>query len=1018
MNLSLRCDGNFRSPVPSLTLVVLFVAGCSPVNTSTPEQKPSTEQSADAFDEMMSAAAHNRWEVAWEHADDVLIAYPNDSEKLAFVAEVAFRSGHRDRAADLLVDSAGASDWTSEDQIQRAFTALLAAGRLLDGIDLLRTATLHSPENTALRRLLADLLIATEQHHEAGEHRRSLIRSRDFDLNLLHAASSYDQRTEEVTSLQQMLELNPSDLRPQIGEAKQRFDSGLIQEAVSLLEPIVKQHPEYLPAQVLLGRALVQLGQYERLDQWSKSAASASAANSDFWLTIGDWATERGSTTTAIQCYGQAAKRAPDRVAAWQKLAALAVSEPILAEDAAAIQKRADLLLQRRQNFAEASIRGLQNPDSSRALAQSAMQLGWLWEAEAWAATGLTMTPLSPEQKLQLNSLRQSIIQRLNQGTPWDTGIQSVSWGWLSTISADAAIAKLRDTTDAGIATGPSDASSDSAASRQTSIAANKTPMFAEEAKQRGLMFFGRTADDLSEPGVLTSQMLGCGGGTIDYDLDGWPDVYFASAGGTPPLDDSAPNAMFRNLAGTFDNTSLHCDARDQGFGTGVCVGDANEDGFDDLLVLNYGPNRIWINNGDGTFSDRSSQLLPPDSVWSTSAAMADLNADGLGDIVIANYCAGLEPTTLECQLANSAGVRSCSPNQFSAEPDNFYAATQQGVFMDANDDWAATPSIPGRGLGVVAGSFDKTTGIDVLVANDMTTNHYWTADDLNPLSAGSFQLAELGTLLGLATDAQSRSQGSMGIAVSDFNGDQLADFYVSNYADEYSTLSISSAGGGWRDRTANEKLVAPTIPLVGFGTQAIDFDQNGTDELIVTNGHVDDYRIVRPASTYAQPIQLFQRTTAGTLQEIGEHVACDYFQEPHIGRALWTIDANRDGRVDVLITHQSEPTALLVNQTETSSSGIAFRLVGRQSSRGAVGSVVSIDHEGAKQTKFVTSGSGYFCSNERCTRFGLGDNRSNVRVEVQWPNGKVQTWPSLRVDREWLLVEDEDAFELPKISE
>jgi tetratricopeptide (TPR) repeat protein len=1016
MTLSFRCDETAQSAAKLCFLAVLVVAGCTQSDTGTPGVEPNTQGPVDAFDQMVAASTQNRWDDAWELADDVLIAYPNDSEKLAFVANVAFRSGHRDSAADLLVDAAAASGWTSEDQIQSAFTALLAAGRLLDGIDLLRTATQHSPENTTLRRLLADLLVATEQHQEAAEHRRILIRSRDFDLNLLHAASSYNQRTEEVASLKQMLELNPDDLRPQIGEAKQRFDSGLIQEAIDLLQPIVAQHPEFVPAQVLLGRSFVQRGQYDRLDQWSRSAASAAAIDSDFWLTIGDWAIELGDQTTAIQGYGEAARLGPDRAAPWQKLASLAVSEPNLSEAAAAIQKRAALLLQRRQDFAEAAIRGVQNPDSCLALAKSAMRLGWLWEAEAWSATGLTISPLSPEQKLKLDSLRQSIIQQLNQKTPWDVGIQSISWKWLPATSADDAIAKLRDAADAGLQDGPSLASSDAEPTRQTPIANSKPLMFAEEATQRGLKFFGRTADDLSEPGVFTSQMLGCGGGTIDYDLDGWPDVYLVSAGGTPPLNDSAPNAMFRNLTGTFRNASEDCGARDEGFGTGVCVGDANEDGFDDLLVLNYGRNRIWINNGDGTFSDHSTQLLPPASVWSTSAAMADLNNDGLCDIVIANYCAGLEPATFECQLPDGAGVRSCSPNQFSAEPDHFYAATHSGAFAKANGQWGAAPAIPGRGLGVVAGSFDNTPGLDVLIANDMTTNHYWTAGDLDPQSSAPLKLAELGTLLGLATDAQSRSQGSMGIAVSDFNGDQLADFYVSNYADEYNTLSISSRDGGWRDRTVNQDLASPTLPMVGFGTQAIDFDQNGTDELIVTNGHVDDYQIVRPDSTYAQPIQLFQQTSAGTLKEIGENLACGYFQTPHIGRALWTIDANRDGQVDVLITHQSEPTALLVNRTETDYAKVAFRLVGTQGSRGAVGSVITIRQNDQATTKFVTSGSGYFCSNEQCTRFGLGDNRTNVRVEVRWANGKVQTWPSLRVDREWLLVEDEDAFELPSI--
>ncbi len=1016
-NLILWYHRFLKSPYRWLLLAGVVVAGCSkPVNDA-----PVIGAPADAYDEMQAAAARNQWEQAWKYADDVLIAYPKDSEKLARVAEVAFRSGRQSEAADLLVEAAAADDWASEERVHQAFTGLLAAGRLHDAIELLRSAIEQTPERTALRRLLSDLLVATEQHREAAEQRRALIKAREFDLTLLHAASSYDRRFEEIASLQQMLERNPSDLRPQLGEAKQRFDSGLMQEAADLLVPIVNEHPQFLPAQMLLGRAWVQLGQYERLAQWSTTASAAAMAESDFWLTMGDWAMEVRDPTAAIECYGQAAKLGPDRVAPWQKLAALATDEPALAIDSDAIGERAALLMRLRQNYAESTIRGVENPDSILALAQTTMQLGWLWEAEAWAAIGLTMSPLDSHQKSQLESLRQSILTQLKRQTPWDTHLDRIKWDWLSSVSAPAMIARLSgdpDSENRATIAGGHGAGNHFGSRGQVAIVASQPLAFANEAVQRGLTFFGRSADDLSEPGVLTSQMLGCGGGTIDFDLDGWPDVYLVTAGGTPPLVDSAPNAMFRNRGGHFQNVSAYCDARDHGFGTGVCVGDVNEDGFDDLLVLNYGPNRIWINNGDGTFTDHSEQLLPPNSVWSTSAAIADLNSDGLGDLVIANYCVGLEPATLECQLGDAAGVRSCSPNQFLAEPDNFYAATRRGTFRDVGDQWGATPAIRGRGLGVVAGALDETLGTDVLVANDMTTNHYWTSVDRDRPASDLFQLAETGTLVGLATDAQSRSQGSMGIAVGDFNGDQIADFYTSNYADEYNMLSMSQAGRGWRDRTASEKIAEPTIAMVGFGTQSIDFDHNGVDELIVTNGHVDDFRVVRPESTYAQPLQLFRQATQGEFEEIGANVACEYFQRSHIGRALWTIDANRDGRVDVLITHQSEPTALLVNHTETGYASIGCRLVGRHVSRGAVGSVVTIRQGGGPATKFVTSGDGYLCSNERCTRFGLGGNFSDVEVEVQWPSGKKQTWPSLGVNRQWLLVEDDDAFELTQTSE
>lgn len=985
--------------------VVTLTVGCADPS-AVPSQEPQETVSGGeaSLAQMQVASQQHRWNDAWKHADEVLIAHRNDPEKIEFVAQVAFNSGRQSEAADLLVEAARVDRWASDGRIQHALTALLSVGRLFEGVDLLRTAVKQSPEKNVLRRTLFDLLIATEQHSEAAVHRRHLIRSRDFDLDLLLAASSYERRTEEIASLDQMVLRNPGDLRPKIGAAKQHLDQGRNDQAIALLRSITQKHADFVAAHVLLGRALVRLGRYDDLITWSESIPDAAHADSDFWLTMGDWASQEGDTRTALAAYGQAAKIGGDRVGPWQKLASLVAGESGLGRDVSLIKNRADLLMQLRQDYAEGNTRGIDSPETALAIAKTTQDLGWLWEAEAWTAVGLTMNAVTGEQKAKLEQRRGSIIAQLRNQSPWDTEIENVTWDWLPAISAGDALAKL----------GGRRTSIESAETASLGGGTETTGMrlqFANEADQRGLSFFGRAADDLSEPGVLNSQMLGCGGGTIDYDLDGWPDVYLANAGGTPKQEDSAAGAMFRNRDGFFHDVSRSGGLIDRGFGTGVCVGDVNEDGFDDLLVLNYGRNRIWINNGDGTFNDHSERLLPDDAVWSTSGAIADINADGLCDIVIANYCAGLEPATLHCRVVNTDFIRSCSPNQFPSEPDHFYAGTPEGRFIDASESWNAKPAILGRGLGVVAGSFDNVQGIDVLIANDMTTNHYWSATT----KGESFQFNESGSIRGVAADGQSRSQGSMGIAVADFNDDQIADFYVSNYEHEYNLLSLSQDAIGWRDQTSIMQLATPTMPLVGFGTQAIDFGNDGSRELIVTNGHVDDYQAVVPASRYAQPIELFSQDSSGRFHSVRESIECEYFQSPHIGRALWAIDANRDGKTDVLVTHQSEPTALLVNRTESKHAHVCFRLVAKQDSRAAVGSVIKIKTQNGKaqETAFLTSGDGYLCSNERCVRFGLGDDHADIRAEVRWPSGKVQVWSSLAVDREWLLIEDEEAFSL-----
>ena len=147
------------------------------------------------------------------------------------------------------------------------------------------------------------------------------------------------------------------------------------------------------------------------------------------------------------------------------------------------------------------------------------------------------------------------------------------------------------------------------------------------EEVDRRLRFFGRTSERLDQPGIMLFETLGCGGGTLDYDLDGWSDLYLAAAGGTPPQRDSEPNALFRNQAGTFHLFSELANTADRGFAQGITVGDINEDGFPDILVLNYGPNTLLVNNGDGTFSDQTQLLSENPDEWSTSGAIADIDA-------------------------------------------------------------------------------------------------------------------------------------------------------------------------------------------------------------------------------------------------------------------------------------------------------------------------------------------------------------------------------------------------------
>ena len=684
-----------------------------------------------------------------------------------------------------------------------------------------------------------------------------------------------------------------------------------------------------------------------------------------YWLALGDWSRAKGYTAAAARAYWEAARRDADVMESWSKLSTALKQLQSTGTDlplamVESVERRASQL----SAFNQSKHRFERTGRISRAIVvdivRTLRDLGRLWEAEAWASLALT---LPEDDAVQTELVRAEIVAMLRQETPWQLTDQHPEFQVdlthldLPPISGVASVVASSDHPNAG----RGDASQSVEATNLSLI---------NEAQARGLTFFGYTSDHLDQPGIMLFETLGCGGGTIDYDLDGWSDLYLIAAGGTPPKKDSAANALMRNLAGKFSDVTTGSAAGDTGFGQGVAVGDVNEDGFPDLLVLNYGPNSLWVNNGDGTFSDASERLENNGDVWSTSAAIADLDGDAISDLVIVNYCAGLEPITFTCPMKDTGVLNSCTPMTFPAASDVFLQGSRSGILHDRTDAWEAKPSVVGRGLGVVAGALDGNPGVDVLIANDMTNNHYWSRSP----AEDRFALSESATLRGLGGDDHSLAQGSMGIASGDLDGDGDVDFYVTNFYQEYNTYHEQRDVGIWQDQTSTLQLSAPTLPLVGFGTEAVDLDNDGSLELIVTNGHVDMFSRDGEKSVYEHPMQIFRRNTSGTFDSIAESLSGEYLSTPHVGRALWTIDADRDGRTDFAVTHQTEPVALLVNRSQESGNWIAITLRGRACSRDAIGATVEVTVGDQHYVTALTSGDGYLCSNERILRFGLGE--------------------------------------------
>ena len=608
------------------------------------------------------------------------------------------------------------------------------------------------------------------------------------------------------------------------------------------------------------------------------------------------------------------------------------------------------------------------------------MNLGRNWEAEAWSAAATTLTEAPTEE---LGTLRAEILAKLKKDKSWQ--------------SIDAQMAITID-----LSSLPTPAVKASTASRLVhnllapELSSTDHLRLTEESDRWGLANIGAKNNPGDSRATALIRSTGVGGGAIDYDLDGLPDVLVMGAGGTMLMQDSMPNELLRNVGSRLANVTGMTGVGDKGFGQGVAVGDFNEDGFPDLFFANLGPNRLLCNNGDGTFADCSNRIETKDrECFTTSGAFVDFNEDGIVDLITTNYCE-VSPELGEPCTDEHGNPGSCLPLDFPARADQCFIDSGEGNLIDVSAQWMLQKS-PGRGLGIIAGTLDgKKLGI--YIANDMSANFYYTRSDDGTMLVDSAAAA------GIAVDGRSNAQASMGIATSDFDGDGDLDLYVTGFAREHNVFYEQVAPALWVDETSRLDLINPTLAMVGFGTQAIDFDNDGIDEIIVTNGHVGEFP--NDVYSYEQPLQLFRREASGRYKTVNDSSWGEYFSSPHVGRALWTLDINRDGHLDVLITHMYEQVRLLVNRGTDSNNQVAIQLVGTRSSRDATGAIVRFDCSGRTRTIWCLSGDGYFCSNERLLRAGLGTADKIENVSVTWQDGTIDYISSLNGKSEYVIVQ------------
>ncbi len=500
------------------------------------------------------------------------------------------------------------------------------------------------------------------------------------------------------------------------------------------------------------------------------------------------------------------------------------------------------------------------------------------------------------------------------------------------------------------------------------------------------------------------------GVGLIDFDGDGWLDVYVLQGGPFPPSGMNYPaaegprqsaratrgNRLFRNARdGTFEDVteSAGLPGTSQGYSHGVAVGDYDNDGRADLFVTGWRSYTLYHNRGDGTFEDVTAGAgLGGDRDWPTSAAFADLDNDGDLDLYVCHYLKWDADRPRLCQNRSHTAYTSCDPLESEALPDHVFR-NDGGRFIDVTAQ-AGIVDRDGRGFGVVAVDVDDDNRVDLFVANDRSANYL-----LHNL--GGFRFEEQGLMAGVACNAHGSNQAGMGVAAGDLDGDGRLDLAVTNFFDELTTLFHNLGGGQFADHTAAVGLAAPSRYRLGFGISFLDVNNDGRLDLMTANGHVNDYR---PEVPYAMPVQLLIGGPGGWLTDVTAR-AGPPFLVPHLGRGLAIGDLDNDGRVDALVVAGNEPLVYLHNRT-AGGHYLTITLEGTKSNRDGVGARVTVEAAGSRWVSQRLGGGSFLSASDPRLHFGLGSATRIDRLEVRWPSGRVDSFQILDADKGYRLRE------------
>ena len=508
------------------------------------------------------------------------------------------------------------------------------------------------------------------------------------------------------------------------------------------------------------------------------------------------------------------------------------------------------------------------------------------------------------------------------------------------------------------------------------------------------------------------------GGGVllIDYDRDGWLDVYFTNAPSVAMMlrGQRAKSALYRNNHdGTFTDVT---DSAGVGFpcaAMGGAVGDFNNDGWPDMYITCFSGNVLFRNNGDGTFTDVAKQAGVVYGAWSTGAAFADYDHDGLLDLMVTSYV-DLDllhlpkPGSSRTCTYRSVPVQ-CGPHGLKGGKDILFHNQGDGSFSDVSERSGVSDQAAYYGLGVLWGDFDGSGLPSLFVANDSTPNYLY-----RNLGRGRFE--EIALAAGVSLDSEGKEEANMGVAAGDYLHTGRQSIYTTTFSGEVKPLFRNDGKLEFNDVAEPSGLASASRDLLGWGTSFADFDNDGWLDLMTVYGHVYPQVDTMPgAAGYREPKTLFLNGRDGTFCNASQ-LTGDALQQPAAARGLAVGDLFNDGNVDAVVENIDGLPLLLHNHGSGGMHWISFELAGTTSNRSAIGAELKLIAGGITQTAEVRSGGSYLSQSDLRVHFGLGSARLIDELQIRWPSGKFETVHRLDADRFYSILEGSGVVQRDRI--